>query len=1260
MARRPDATFVNRFTYTYDLASRRTRVLAVDGSVTSYVYDPSGQLTREWRTVANTAFATITYDLAGNRTLLIDSGLRTTSTYDAANELVLDQALAGRTTYGYDLAGNRSQTTAPSTTTYYDWDVHNRLTQAVPVAGPVTMSYDGDGRRNRRQTPTQTRRYVYDFDKVLQDTDDTGVTQKQYASTEEQYGNLLSAYGGGQATYYAYDGLGSTDALLNPDGTSPDRYAYRAFGLESHLSGTDDNRATWVGQQGYYDDRESGLYFLKARYYDPASGKFISRDPKGFEAGDANLYRYVSNDPVNAIDPSGLEEKCGRLDYFCQGKQTLKQGVQYVGGKVEQGVQVVRDVGQKVGELGKDFVRGQINGFLRLAGIPEDKFWQLMSQFGDTATKLLRSAGEIARKLFDGTADGVKHFFENIAQHVKDGLYKWLFGSLEVNWDLIPAQWDNWTGWLAFFGDLVGLSWDKILSAVSEVFEPELGLILGLYQTVSDLVEKGWDGLIEWIKQKWEEIKEKFDFKKILLDTILEKGIKAVVRIAIEQAVKWALSLIPGAGIVTALEKIYQFRVWVYDNWERLKELANSVIEGIRVLLGDGGQERVAQLVEGGLADAFVPALDLIAKQFSLDVIPKTLRDIADEVIGFVPKQIKELLGKVKSYIGNWIKSLWGDLWGKREWVGGGEKHTLWVDLKAKKVMTTSSGTQKPVSEELKQLEGDLRGLPPEKQKLGKVLWGQSTQLVKGIEELYKASGRQTKARKPVKSKGKGKSRGKSGDVKTVDKRRKASGKLEGQLATKLKELQDLKGGGCGCTGKSCQTKQPMKKKAGCFVAGTLVSCRRGRFGIELVRLGWRVWTFLVEGRVVVEARRDPRDYRVIYLELDYADGSGVDVWLLRKVDWLEANAAVVGGVVRLDMPEMCAVGWARVCAIEASPELEEGPGGLVTGLFRHRAALVYDLHVSGEEKPLGVTPQHPIWSEDRQDWVAACELREGERLQAENGSRPAVESLVCRDRAEPVYNIEVDGDHCYRVGDQGLLVHNASAGWSRCDVCAKRKRKKYNDINTGGGAFQVDAEIAIDDTGKELTLGDIGGPGSDKIASSPVVCRVWKLYGLIKASPSGTPRKGYAQQASNALLVMGNPNSAINTSQYQAGHLVALEVGGPDDVRAVVPMFRSLNVGTWRSMEKWLLGCLKQRSIKLATIQVSLMYQGSGDRGFIPTQLDVKVEYEVAATGSPKISLRFYNRSETAKSGGRNFTGDPCLTSWSSLKPADPTPWSR
>jgi hypothetical protein len=141
----------------------------------------------------------------------------------------------------------------------------------------VTLAYDGDGRRTRKQTPTQTRRFVYDYEKVLQDTNDAGLTQKQYLNTEEQYGDLLSAYGGGAARYYALDGLGSTDALLAPDGSSPDRYAYRAFGLATHTQGADDNPFTWVGKQGYVQDLETSLCFLRDRYYDPLTGKFVSR-----------------------------------------------------------------------------------------------------------------------------------------------------------------------------------------------------------------------------------------------------------------------------------------------------------------------------------------------------------------------------------------------------------------------------------------------------------------------------------------------------------------------------------------------------------------------------------------------------------------------------------------------------------------------------------------------------------------------------------------------------------------------------------------------------------------------------------------------------------------------------------------------------------------------------------------------------------------------------------------------------------------------
>jgi hypothetical protein len=127
-------------------------------------------------------------------------------------------------------------------------------------------------------------------------------------------------------------------------------------------------------------------------------------------------------------------------------------------------------------------------------------------------------------------------------------------------------------------------------------------------------------------------------------------------------------------------------------------------------------------------------------------------------------------------------------------------------------------------------------------------------------------------------------------------------------------------------------------------------------------------------------------------------------------------------------MAEMGVRGHAYVRQIAPCPLPEEGPGQLVTGTFRHSRGWVYDLRVSGEEKPIGVTGKHPFWCVDRGNWVSACELRTGERLHSQGGGTPRVESLTLRAEPEPVYNIEVEGDHCYRVGEQGLLVHNASA----------------------------------------------------------------------------------------------------------------------------------------------------------------------------------------------------------------------------------------
>jgi RHS repeat-associated protein len=79
-------------------------------------------------------------------------------------------------------------------------------------------------------------------------------------------------------------------------------YTYDSFGLPKPQTAFR-NSYTYTAREW---DKETGLYYYRARYYDPMEGRFISKDPKSFAGGDANLYGYVQNDPINGTDPSGL------------------------------------------------------------------------------------------------------------------------------------------------------------------------------------------------------------------------------------------------------------------------------------------------------------------------------------------------------------------------------------------------------------------------------------------------------------------------------------------------------------------------------------------------------------------------------------------------------------------------------------------------------------------------------------------------------------------------------------------------------------------------------------------------------------------------------------------------------------------------------------------------------------------------------------------------------------------------------------------
>ncbi len=140
----------------------------------------------------------------------------------------------------------------------------------------------------------QTTNYTWDaaagLPVVLQDGANTYV-----------YGlDLISATdGAGVQTYFLYDGLGSTTGLTDGSGNNPVSYSYDVFGAIRTQTGTSSNYWLFAGEQR---DGDSGYIYLRARYYDPSIGRFITNDP----LGEGNGYSYVLNNPVYLVDPYGL------------------------------------------------------------------------------------------------------------------------------------------------------------------------------------------------------------------------------------------------------------------------------------------------------------------------------------------------------------------------------------------------------------------------------------------------------------------------------------------------------------------------------------------------------------------------------------------------------------------------------------------------------------------------------------------------------------------------------------------------------------------------------------------------------------------------------------------------------------------------------------------------------------------------------------------------------------------------------------------
>jgi hypothetical protein len=260
-------------------------------------------------------------------------------------------------------------------------------------------------------------------------------------------------------------------------------------------------------------------------------------------------------------------------------------------------------------------------------------------------------------------------------------------------------------------------------------------------------------------------------------------------------------------------------------------------------------------------------------------------------------------------------------------------------------------------------------------------------------------------------------------------------------LREKVNQFIDWLLGRCGaCRRAKEKGGTPAKRQGTCWLEGTTLEGLYGKSPIDLATAGTGVPLPREDERAELGEpyfiTREEEQLRVVFLTMEYANGFRIDISLLRPVEWLEECKAAVGRRIGLDLRDQGIFGEALVTAIAPCPPLPTEPCQLVTGTFRHNRAVTLDLEVEGEPKPLGVTPEHLIWSVDRAEWVPALQLRPGERLRGRERIATVV-GLTWREHEEPVFNIEVDGDHVYRVGEQGLLVHNASAGMATANCSA-------------------------------------------------------------------------------------------------------------------------------------------------------------------------------------------------------------------------------
>lgn len=286
----------------YDAASRITGYKDTDMNYDqNYTYDAVNRLLGVSTPSTKTDYS---YDANGNRTQLIAGGKTNTSTLDAASNrlLKISQAATVVKNYSYDAAGNIVGDGANN----FTYDGRGRLIKAVGSFGTESYSVNGLGQRVAKTLGVTSTYFVYDeAGHLLGEYDKLGKAIQETV----WLGDMPVAMSAANVNYFVYaDHLNAPRAIANSTGKVIWRWDGDAFGATLANEDPDKNGVKFTYNlrfPGQYFDKSTGLHYNGFRDYDPTTGRYMQSDQIGLMGG-VNTYGYVSGNPVNYTDSSGL------------------------------------------------------------------------------------------------------------------------------------------------------------------------------------------------------------------------------------------------------------------------------------------------------------------------------------------------------------------------------------------------------------------------------------------------------------------------------------------------------------------------------------------------------------------------------------------------------------------------------------------------------------------------------------------------------------------------------------------------------------------------------------------------------------------------------------------------------------------------------------------------------------------------------------------------------------------------------------------